>query len=108
MNSLSPGPVSGPRMERNFAREAELTGTTAEAAEAEFVARSALKRMVTEGEVASAVLAMLAMPGLTRGRHRPLRRDGRPMTRSRGHRFNNDFVTLLSAWPTPGSVCVCI
>jgi NAD(P)-dependent dehydrogenase (short-subunit alcohol dehydrogenase family) len=65
VNSLSPGPVSGPRMERNFAREAELTGTTAEAAEAELVARSALKRMVTEAEVASAVLAMLAMPGLT-------------------------------------------
>ena len=52
-------------MERNFAREAELTGTTAATAEAELVARSALKRMVTEGEVASAVLAMLAMPGLT-------------------------------------------
>jgi NAD(P)-dependent dehydrogenase (short-subunit alcohol dehydrogenase family) len=64
VNSLSPGPVSGPRMERNFAREAELTGSTAKAAEAELVARSALKRMVTESEVASAVLAMLAMPGL--------------------------------------------
>ncbi len=65
VNSLSPGPVSGPRMERNFAREAELTGTSVEAAEAEFVGRSALKRMVTETEVAAAVLAMLAMPGLT-------------------------------------------
>jgi NAD(P)-dependent dehydrogenase (short-subunit alcohol dehydrogenase family) len=65
VNSLSPGPVAGPRMQRNFVREAELTGTTAEVAEAEFVARSALKRMVTEKEVAAAVLAMLAMPGLT-------------------------------------------
>lgn len=65
VNSLSPGPVSGPRMERNFAHEAARTGTTAEAAEAEFVGRSALKRMVTEAEVAAAVLAMLAMPGLT-------------------------------------------
>lgn len=65
VNSLSPGPVAGPRMQRNFAREAELTGTTAAVAEAEFVARSALKRMVTEEEVAAAVLAMLAMPGLT-------------------------------------------
>ena len=65
VNSLSPGPVSGPRMERNFAHEAARTGTTVEAAEAEFVGRSALKRMVTEAEVASAVLAMLAMPGLT-------------------------------------------
>ncbi len=65
VNSLSPGPVKSPRMERNFAREAVLTGTTAAAAEAAFVSRSALKRMVTEDEVASAVLAMLAMPGLT-------------------------------------------
>jgi NAD(P)-dependent dehydrogenase (short-subunit alcohol dehydrogenase family) len=65
VNSLSPGPVDGPRMQRNFAREAELTGTTAAAAETEFVARSALKRMVTEQEVGAAVLAMLAMPGLT-------------------------------------------
>jgi NAD(P)-dependent dehydrogenase (short-subunit alcohol dehydrogenase family) len=65
VNSLSPGPVSGPRMERNFAREAELTGTSVEAAEAEFVSRAAFRRMVTESEVAAAVLAMLAMPGLT-------------------------------------------
>ena len=65
VNTLSPGPVSGPRMERNFAHEAERTGTTAAEAEAAFVARSALGRMVTESEVAAAVLAMLAMPGLT-------------------------------------------
>jgi len=65
VNSLSPGPVSGPRMDRNFAREAELTGTSVEAAEAELVSRSAFKRMVTEAEVAAAVLGMLAMPGLT-------------------------------------------
>jgi len=65
VNSLSPGPVSGPRMDRNFAREAELTGTSVEAVEAELVSRSAFKRMVTEAEVAAAVLGMLAMPGLT-------------------------------------------
>ena len=65
VNTLSPGPVRGPRMERNFAREAALTGTSVEAAEAEFVSRSAFQRMVTEAEVAAAVLAMLAMPGLT-------------------------------------------
>jgi NAD(P)-dependent dehydrogenase (short-subunit alcohol dehydrogenase family) len=65
VNTLSPGPVCGPRMQRNFVREAELTGTTAAAAEAELVARSALNRMVTEAEVASAVLAILAMSGLT-------------------------------------------
>ena len=64
-NTLSPGPVSGPRMARNFARESELTGVTVEQAEDEFVSRSALRRMVTESEVAAAALAMLAMPGLT-------------------------------------------
>jgi NAD(P)-dependent dehydrogenase (short-subunit alcohol dehydrogenase family) len=65
VNTLSPGPVSGPRMNRNFAHEARATGTTAAAAQAEFVSRSAMGRMVTESEVAGAVLAMLAMPGLT-------------------------------------------
>lgn len=64
VNTLSPGPVSGPRMARNFAREAERIGSTAAAAEQEFVSRSALRRMVTEDEVASAVIAMLNMPGL--------------------------------------------
>jgi NAD(P)-dependent dehydrogenase (short-subunit alcohol dehydrogenase family) len=65
VNSLSPGPVAGPRMERNFSLEAERTGTTAEAAEEAFVSRSALRRMVTEDEVATAALAMLQMPGLS-------------------------------------------
>lgn len=64
VNSLSPGPVSGPRMTRNFALEAARTGVTIETAEKDFVSRAALSRMVTEGEVASAVLAMLRMPGL--------------------------------------------
>jgi NAD(P)-dependent dehydrogenase (short-subunit alcohol dehydrogenase family) len=64
VNSLSPGPVAGPRMARNFALEAELTGTTVAEAEAEFVSRSALKRMVTAEEVGMGVIAMLNMPGL--------------------------------------------
>jgi NAD(P)-dependent dehydrogenase (short-subunit alcohol dehydrogenase family) len=64
VNSLSPGPVVGPRMTRNFALEAQRTGTTAEQAEAEFVSRAALHRMITEDEVALAACAMLAMPGL--------------------------------------------
>ncbi len=64
VNSLSPGPVEGPRMERNFRLEAERTGTSVEAARAEFVGRSALRRMVTEDEVAAAAVAMLQMPGL--------------------------------------------
>ncbi|MCX2732666.1 SDR family NAD(P)-dependent oxidoreductase [Saccharopolyspora sp. NFXS83] len=64
VNSLSPGPVEGPRMERNFRLEAERTGTTVERAEAEFVSRAALGRMVTEDEVGAALVAMLRMPGL--------------------------------------------
>lgn len=64
VNTLSPGPVDGPRMARVFALEAERTGTTVEAAEREFVSRAALQRTVTEHEVALAVTAMLNMPGL--------------------------------------------
>ncbi len=64
VNTLSPGPVAGPRMERNFRLEAQRTGITEAAAEEAFVSRSALGRMVTEEEVGAAVVAMLAMPGL--------------------------------------------
>lgn len=64
VNSLSPGPVRGPRMERNFRLEAERTGTTAAEAEQAFVSRAALGRMVEEDEVGAAVVAMLHMPGL--------------------------------------------
>lgn len=65
VNSLSPGPVRGPRMERNFRLEAERSGTSYDRAEAEFVSRAALGRMITEDEVGQAVVAMLQMGGLT-------------------------------------------
>ncbi len=64
INSLSPGPCRGPRMERNFTAEAAATGTSYEEAEEAFVSRAALRRLVAEDEVALAVLAMLRMPGL--------------------------------------------
>lgn len=64
VNTLSPGPVDGPRMQRNFTFEAERTGRSYAEAEKEFVSRAALHRMVTEQEVALAVVAMLNMPGL--------------------------------------------
>jgi NAD(P)-dependent dehydrogenase (short-subunit alcohol dehydrogenase family) len=64
VNTLSPGPVDGPRMDRNFRLEAERSGITYEQAMSTFVSRAALGRMVTETEVGAAVLAMLAMPGL--------------------------------------------
>ena len=64
VNTLSPGPVDGPRMDRNFRLEAERTGTSYEQAQEAFVSRAALGRMVTEEEVGTAVVAMLGMPGL--------------------------------------------
>lgn len=64
VNSLSPGPVDGERMNRNFTQEAAATGTSFDEAKEAFVSRSALQRMVTEEEVADAVVAMLRMPGL--------------------------------------------
>ncbi len=64
VNSLSPGPVRGPRMERNFTAEAQALGTSYAEAEEAFVSRAALRRLVEEDEVARALLAMLAMPGL--------------------------------------------
>lgn len=64
VNSLSPGPVRGPRMARNFRLEAERTGGSYEEAEEAYVSRAALHRMVEEEEVAAALVAMLHMPGL--------------------------------------------
>jgi NAD(P)-dependent dehydrogenase (short-subunit alcohol dehydrogenase family) len=64
VNCLSPGPVAGPRMATNFAREATAAGITAEQAEAAFAGRAAQRRLLTEQEVADAVVAMLAMSGL--------------------------------------------
>jgi NAD(P)-dependent dehydrogenase (short-subunit alcohol dehydrogenase family) len=64
VNTLSPGPVRGPRMARNFRLEAAAAGTTEAAAERAFVSRSALDRLVEEDEVAAAAVAMLQMPGL--------------------------------------------
>jgi len=65
VNTLSPGPVRGPRMERNFRLEAERTGVASAQAEHAFVSRAALGRMVEEPEVGQALVAMLQMPGLT-------------------------------------------
>lgn len=64
VNTLSPGPVVGPRMERNFRMEAARSGGSVAEAEAAFVSRAALGRMITEAEVGQAVVAMLGMPGL--------------------------------------------
>lgn len=65
VNALSPGPVDSDRMHRNFTLEAERTGVTYDDARQEFVGRAALRRMVTPEEVGQAVVAMLAMGGMT-------------------------------------------
>lgn len=64
VNTLSPGPVAGERMSRNFRLEAERSGKSIEDAETAFVSRAALGRMITEDEVGAAVVAMLSMPGM--------------------------------------------
>lgn len=64
VNSLSPGPVNGPRMDRNFRLESTRLGITIEQARDAFVSRSLLGRLVESEEVGAAVIAMLTMPGL--------------------------------------------
>ncbi len=64
VNTLSPGPVNGPRMDRNFRLEAERTGSSVEAARNAFTGRALLGRLLEETEVGQAVVAMLQMPGL--------------------------------------------
>lgn len=51
-------------MDRNFRLTAELTGCTVAEAERHFASRAAFGRLVEEHEVAQALVAMLAMPGL--------------------------------------------
>jgi hypothetical protein len=51
-------------LERNFRLVAERSGSTVDDAEAAFVSRAALGRMVTEEEVGGAVVAMLGMSGM--------------------------------------------
>lgn len=65
VNTLSPGPVSGERMDRLFKLESERLGISVDEAEVRFVSRSALRRMVQESEVGAAVVAILCMTGLT-------------------------------------------
>ena len=64
VNSLSPGPVNGPRMDRNFALEAARLGVGVQQAREAFTSRALLGRMVEEDEVGQAVVSMLQMSGL--------------------------------------------
>jgi NAD(P)-dependent dehydrogenase (short-subunit alcohol dehydrogenase family) len=64
VNSLSPGPVRGERMARNFRLESARLGITEQQAEEAFAGRAALGRLLEESEVGEAVVAMLQMTGL--------------------------------------------
>lgn len=64
VNSLSPGPVRGPRMARNFRLESERLGITEQEAEQAFAGRATLNRLVEEYEVGDAAVAMLHMTGM--------------------------------------------
>jgi NAD(P)-dependent dehydrogenase (short-subunit alcohol dehydrogenase family) len=64
VNTLSPGPVRGQRMARNFRLEAEQLGISEAEAEARFAGRATSGRLIEESEVGDAVVAMLAMTGL--------------------------------------------
>lgn len=65
VNCLSPGYVRGARMERVIQLAANQSGKSFAEVEREYLARTALGRMLEESEVAQAVIAMLSMPGLT-------------------------------------------
>lgn len=64
VNSLSPGPVRGERMARNFRLESQRLGISEQEAERAFAGRATLGRLVEEAEVGDAVVAMLQMTGL--------------------------------------------
>jgi NAD(P)-dependent dehydrogenase (short-subunit alcohol dehydrogenase family) len=64
VNSLSPGPVRGERMARNFRLESQRLGISEREAEQAFASRATLGRLVEEHEVGDAVVAMLQMTGL--------------------------------------------
>jgi len=64
VNALSPGPVRGERMARNFRLEAARLGISEPEAERATTDRATLGRLVEEHEVGAAVVAMLSMTGL--------------------------------------------
>lgn len=64
VNSLSPGPVNGPRMVSNFTKTAAKEGISYDQAYQDYASRGALNRLLEEHEVGEAVVAMLQMPGL--------------------------------------------
>ncbi len=65
VNAISPGPVMGERIERVLEGQALAQGITVEEARAQFTSGTPLRRFVEPGEVADAVVALDALPGVT-------------------------------------------
>jgi NAD(P)-dependent dehydrogenase (short-subunit alcohol dehydrogenase family) len=67
VNAVCPGPVKGERIDAVIAARARQLNTSAQEVEKEYVAKSCMKRMVTESEVASVVafLASAEADGIT-------------------------------------------
>jgi NAD(P)-dependent dehydrogenase (short-subunit alcohol dehydrogenase family) len=60
VNTVCPGGVDGPRLERQLGEQAERDGLTYEQAYQQFASRSALRRMSTADDIAQAVLFLLS------------------------------------------------
>lgn len=65
VNTLSPGYVRGPRLQGVLDRDARATGRPVEEVERTYTARTALARLIDEGEVAEAVAAMLQLRAMS-------------------------------------------
>lgn len=65
VNTLSPGPVDGPRIRTVLAAAAEQSGGSYDDAAEAFLSRTALHRMLTEAEVAAGVRMVIETDGLT-------------------------------------------
>ncbi|GAB3292838.1 SDR family NAD(P)-dependent oxidoreductase [Epidermidibacterium keratini] len=65
VNSLSPGPVDGPRIRSVLSAAAERTGGSYEDAAESFLSRTAMHRMLSEEEVAAGVRMVIETDGLT-------------------------------------------
>lgn len=65
VNAISPGLVTGERIERVLAGQAEARGVGVDRVRADFVAATPMGRMVTPEEVAAAVVALHDLTGVT-------------------------------------------
>jgi len=63
VNAICPGPVEGPRMENVFSDKAAATGKAVDEIRAEYLATSALGRLVNEDDIADMVAFLVSPSG---------------------------------------------